>query len=78
MNDGNQDPLGQNKDPWFGAKRFGYGYGPRTWQGYLVTAVLAAFAVIVGTVSKGHAPLILVAIIPVIVVPFIIGFIQRR
>lgn len=78
MSDDNQDPLGQNRDPWFGPKRFGYGYGPRTWQGYLVTAVLAAFAVIVGVVSKGHSPLILVAIIPLIVVPFIIGFIQRR
>lgn len=26
---------------WFGRKRFGFGYGPRSWQGWLVTAVYA-------------------------------------
>ena len=26
---------------WFGRKRFGIGFGPRTWQGWLVTAVYA-------------------------------------
>jgi hypothetical protein len=80
MSDDNQDPLGrsQGKQPWFGAKRFGYGYGPRTWQGYLVTAVLAAFAITVGALLKGHPALIVVAILPLVLVPFIIGFIQRR
>jgi hypothetical protein len=44
MEDGNdQFDIGDSpklKQPWFGQKRFGYGFGPRTWQGYLVTAVL--------------------------------------
>jgi hypothetical protein len=81
MNDDDQDPLGkfQDRQPWFGPKRFGYGYGPRTWQGYLVTAVLAACVVIIATLTKkGHSPWMLIAIIPLIGVPFIIGFIQRR
>jgi hypothetical protein len=29
------------KEPWFGRKRFGYGWGPRTWQGYVVVLVFA-------------------------------------
>ncbi len=28
--------------PWFGPKRIGFGYGPRTWQGCLVTALSLA------------------------------------
>ena len=66
------------KEPWFGQKRFGYGFGPRTWQGYLVTAILAAFAVIVGTLIKGRMPEMLLVIIPVIAVPLIIRSIQSR
>jgi hypothetical protein len=27
---------------WFGPKRFGFGIGPRSWQGWLVTALLLA------------------------------------
>jgi hypothetical protein len=67
-----------DKQPWFGAKRFGSGFGPRTWQGYLVTAVLALFAVLVATLTKGHMPWMLFAIAPVVVVPFIIWTVQRR
>jgi hypothetical protein len=71
-------PGGKDKQPWFGQKRFGYGFGPRTWQGYLVTAILAVFAVVVATVTKGRMPDLLFAIIPVIVIPFIIRWIQSR
>jgi hypothetical protein len=28
--------------PWFGPKRIGWGIRPQTWQGWLVTLVLAA------------------------------------
>ena len=66
------------RQPWFGAKRFGYGFGPRTWQGYLVTAILAVFAVTVGTLVKGRMPDMLFVIIPVIAVPLIIRSIQSR
>jgi len=68
----------KNKQPWFGAKRFGYGFGPRTWQGYLVTAILAAFAITVGTLVKGRMPDMLFVIIPVIAVPLIIRSFQSR
>jgi hypothetical protein len=66
------------RQPWFGRKTFGYGYGPRTWQGYLVTAVLALFAVLVATLTKGHFPGMLIGIVPLIGVPFLIMAIQRR
>ena len=34
------------KQPWFGPKQVGYGWGPRTWQGYAVVLVFAvAFGV---------------------------------
>ncbi len=68
----------KNSEPWFGAKRFGYGFGPRTWQGYLVTAILAVFAITVGTLVKGRMPDMLFVIIPVIAVPLIIRSIQSR
>jgi hypothetical protein len=67
-----------DKQPWFGPKRFGYGYGPRTWQGWVVTGVLVLFVILVATVTKGHMPWILIGIIPAIAVPFIIMGIQRR
>jgi hypothetical protein len=79
--DGGQYDTGsypKNKEPWFGAKRFGYGFGPRTWQGYLVTAILALFAIAVGTLVKGRMPDMLFVIIPVIAVPLIIRAIQSR
>jgi hypothetical protein len=82
MEDGNdQFDIGDSpkrKQPWFGQKRFGYGFGPRTWQGYLVTAVLVLFLILVATLTKGHMPGMLIGIIPVIAVPFIIMAIQRR
>jgi hypothetical protein len=68
----------RDKQPWFGPKRFGYGFGPRTWQGYLVTAILAAFAITVATVTKGRMPDMLFAIIPVVAVPLIIRAFQSR
>lgn len=30
---------------WFGRKRFGWGLGPRSWQGWLTTAVYAALMI---------------------------------
>jgi hypothetical protein len=68
----------KDKQPWFGPKRFGYGFGPRTWQGYLVTAILVGYAVILATVTKGRMPDMLFAIIPVVAVPLIIRSIQNR
>lgn len=79
---GDQSPLDrQNKQPWFGPKAFGVGYGPRTWQGFLVTAGLALVAILVGTLAKGHhhhSSLIWLVLIPVAAIPWIIRLIQRR
>jgi hypothetical protein len=79
---GDQSPVdGRNKQAWFGPKRFGMGYGPRTWQGYLVSAGLVLFALLIGTVTKGHhhhSSLILLAIIPAVAIPLIIRMVQRR
>jgi hypothetical protein len=66
------------RQPWFGPKRFGYGYGPRTWQGWLVSGVLVLFVILVATLTKGHMPGMLIGIIPAIAVPFLIMAIQRR
>jgi hypothetical protein len=68
----------RDKRPWFGRKQFGWGYGPRTWQGYLVSAILVLYVILMSTLTKGHMPGMLFAIVPAIAVPFIIMAIQRR
>ena len=72
------DPRGSRGKPWFGRKTIGYGYGPRTWQGFLVTAVSAALVVIVGSVTKGHGPLFFGVIALVVAVHLAIIIVQRR
>lgn len=76
------DPFGgygdQRKGPWFGRKPHGYGYGPRTWQGWLVMAALIVFAVAVAGASGGQGGLVALAVAPLIVVPLLIMWIQRR
>ncbi len=73
------DPL-HPKPAWFGPKRFGgVGYGPRTWQGYLVMAVLAGAFILTATTTKsGHSPLLLLAVIPLVGIPLAIMVVQRR
>jgi hypothetical protein len=81
MQDDDQFDIGDRpagKRPWFGPRQMGFGYGPRTWQGFLVTAVLLAFVITVATVTKGRMPWMLFAIVPAIAVPFVIGAVQRR
>ena len=36
------------RQPWFGRKHIGFGIGPRSWQGWLVTLAYIALALIVG------------------------------
>lgn len=64
--------------PWFGRKPYGYGYGPRTWQGWLVMLVLVIYAMIMAAVSKGDGAVIALGIVPVVVVPFVIMALQNR
>jgi len=73
-------PLGgpgfSGKGPWFGRKRFGYGYGPRTWQGWLLTAVLLALVITAGSIAP-KSPLFYAAVAAAIVVPFAVMAIQH-
>jgi hypothetical protein len=69
---------GQRKQPWFGPKRIGNGYGPRTWQGYLVTLVMAGLVVIVGSLAGAHSPWFVATIVAFFAVHTAIIVIQRR
>ena len=64
--------------PWFGPKRFGIGYGPQTWQGVVVTAVLVLLVAGTAVLTGGHTPLMALPIGAAVVVPLIIMRIQRR
>jgi hypothetical protein len=69
---------GQRKEPWFGPKRIGLGYGPRTWQGYLVTGIMAVLLVIVGSVAGAHSPWFIAAIVAFFAIHLAIIVVQRR
>jgi hypothetical protein len=58
------DSVSRGRRPWFGPNRFGGGWHPRTWPGYLITTVIivAIEAISVGT-RAGWA-VYLVAAIP--------------
>jgi hypothetical protein len=70
--------AGPGKRPWFGPRRIGFGYRPQTWQGVLVVAILLLPVVILAAVFKPHSPVFILAVIPAVVVPYIIMAIQRR
>jgi hypothetical protein len=77
------DPFGPNNhrpggQPWFGRKRIGFGYGPRTWQGYLLVAVVLLFVVIMAAITGGHSPLMVIALIPAAVVAVVARVQGRR
>jgi hypothetical protein len=82
MSNNDQDPLEINwprKQPWFGPKRFGVGYGPRTWQGYLTVAILVLVAILIATVARHHhSPLAWLGVLPLVAVPLGIMLVQRR
>jgi hypothetical protein len=72
-------PLGgAGKRPWFGPRRIGFGYRPQTWQGVLLMAVLLLPIVILAAVFRPHSPVILLAVVPAVVIPYIVMAIQRR
>ena len=71
------EPRG--KQPWFGPRASGLGYRPQAWPGYLVMAVLAAYAIFIGTLAADHhSLLILIAIAPAAFIPRIIALLQQR
>ena len=64
---------GRRRQPWFGPKRFGYGYGPRTWQGYLLVLVSLVPLIVLAAVTGGHSSVMVFGIIP----PAILGVYAR-
>lgn len=76
------DPFSQNSGgqsrPWFGRKRFGYGYRPQTWQGYLLTALCVLFIIVMAAITGGHSPLMVIAIIPIGIIAVIAAVQGRR
>jgi len=41
-------------EPWFGPKQLGGGWGPRTWQGWLILAVFTVAVVVVTIIATTH------------------------
>jgi uncharacterized membrane protein len=39
---------------WFRPKRFGFGWSPNTWEGWLLTAVLVVAILAVVRLLRGH------------------------
>lgn len=62
--------------PWFGRKRFGYGYRPQTWQGWLLLAVLLALLITAGSIAP-RSPFFFAALAAVMVVPLAVIAVQR-
>ena len=62
------DSARGGRPPWFGRKRSGVGWSPRTWQGALITSafLVAIEAIFVGT--RGGWAVYLVAAIPLVVI----------
>ncbi len=71
------DPFGpvsgRQGKPWFGPKQFGFGYGPRTWQGYLLVALSILPLIVIAAITGGHSPLMAIGVIP----PAILGVVAR-
>lgn len=77
------DPLGpdsgrQGRQPWFGPKQFGFGYGPRTWQGYVLVALSVLPLVILAAITGGHSPLMAIGVIPCAIVAVVARAQGRR
>jgi hypothetical protein len=77
------EPFGPNsarsgKQPWFGPKQFGFGYGPRTWQGYLLVALSVIPLIVMAAITGGHSPLMAVGLIPGAIVAVVARVQGRR
>jgi hypothetical protein len=69
--------------PWFGPKAFGYGLQPRSWQGWLITAGIVAFVVVIGFVTHTHhsnspTPWSIIAIAAVLIIRVVLMRQRRR
>jgi hypothetical protein len=69
-------PGYNGRRPWYGRKLVGIGYGPRTWQGFLVTGLSVVAVVVAGSLAKG-TPWFYGVIIAVVAVHLVIIAVQR-
>jgi hypothetical protein len=42
-----------NPSEWFGPKRNGLGYGPRTWEGWVITLLIPILLMVFSTLRTG-------------------------
>lgn len=42
-------------EPWFGRKRIGWGWGPRTWQGWAVSGTFVAAVAALAMLAENAA-----------------------
>jgi hypothetical protein len=77
-NDPSGPSGGPGRRPWFGPRRYGFGYRPQTWQGALIMAVLLGPVVIVAVVLRPRSPAFVLAVVPGLVVPYVVMAVQRR
>jgi hypothetical protein len=77
----NEDPFGpgpgQGRRPWFAPKRFGHGYVPSTWQGFVLTGVCILFIIILAAITGGHSPVMVLGLIPFAII-FAVAYAQNR
>lgn len=59
---------------WFGRKRFGWGFGPRTWQGLAATLVYVVLMVVLKALVKGDHALQVATLIGLSVVFLVLFF----
>ncbi|MDN5759837.1 MAG: hypothetical protein L0H59_15145 [Tomitella sp.] len=51
---------------WFGPKTIGWGWSPRSWQGWLITGVFVALTIASAVVFSGAAVPIAIAVLAVL------------
>jgi hypothetical protein len=57
------DTRDRGRQPWFGRRQLGWGWSPRTWQGYLLTSVLLAVIELIAAGTRhGWVPYLVVAV----------------
>lgn len=63
---------------WFGRKRFGFGFGPRTWQGWAATLVYVALMLMLARIfsANGDHTLRIIGMI-VLTVAFLLLFLWK-
>lgn len=55
--------------PWFVRRRYGYGWTPYAWQGWLITAIAVALVITVAIVARAQrSPIWYLAIIAILIV----------